>query len=309
MTKTLLWMNRRCWLAVGLLTVGHCAQAQTNDSQAVSFARQAGIVAGAAQACGQPIALMTSRTAEVIATLATDSKDVSAATGAYKRAIQDSAASQTLSQQLTCNKVVNDFNKLPLLQPDYQQQVIEPLTKDMAKPVVAASPTATTTPTTAPASTNPAATTTTTPAAAPAPAMPAINGQQAAVPVQQMVTGGAPPTADANAANPSNGTALPNNINTANLSPEDRVRMAQKLTDMAASLLNTTTQPQQFTNSYGQNVPQTVNGVGANNPSFNNSLGVTPYPSGQTSNSAIAASDPGLQPYPQSPALTQSYPP
>lgn len=282
MTKTLLWMNKRCWLTVGLLSVAHFGHAQTNDSQAVSFARQAGIVAGAAQACGQPIALMTSRTSEVIAALATDATDVSAATGAYKRAIQDSAASQTLSQQLTCNKVVNDFNKLPLLQPDYQKQVIDPLTKDMVKPAAVA-------PVAAAPANNLAGSTT-----------PTTNGQPP-VAVQQVVTGNAAPAVDANATNPGNASTMP-----PNLLSDDRVRMAQKLTDMAAALLNTTTQPQ---NNYAQYVPQTVNGIGADNPSFSNSLGVTPYPSGQTSSSAVAAADPSLQAYPQSPALTQSYPP
>lgn len=296
--------------------------AHADDSQAVTFAREAGFVAGAAQACGQPIGLMTSRTDEVIAVLATSPADATAASSAYKRAMQNSANSQTLSQQLTCPKVVKDYLTLPILQKDYEDNVINKLksstsstpvasttaaTTPNSQPAMASAvPTAPTLPLSATTTTNPVAQTIQTTATNPpltyhlpptdvsAPATTSANGP-ASVPLQQVVTGSAPATVpfDSGAA-----PSLPN-VNTANLTDAQRVQMAQKLTDMAASLLNST-QPAQFSNSYSQNVTnQQLNGVGANNPAFSNSLGVQPYPAGQTSNAAIAASgDPGLQPYP-----------
>lgn len=333
MIKTLLWMNKRCWWAVGLLTLAHLAHA--DDSQAVSFARQAGIVAGAAQGCGQPIGLMTSRTNEVIGVLAVDLADKSAATNAYNSAVQNSANSQTLSQQLTCPKVMKDFLNLPMMQSqaEFEDNVIKKLklppssavttpatdtTNSVAQPVATNSPpsnssaTATSNPaaqTIQAAATNSpppyhlpptdASATTTTPANGPA-----------SVPLQQVVTSSSPATVPLDNSTAATTTANAPNVNTANLTDAQRVQMAQKLTDMAASLLSST-QPAQFSNSYSQNVTnQQLNGVGANNPAFSNSLGVQPYPAGQTSSAAIASGDPSLQPYPAtSPAIPQSYPP
>lgn len=310
MTKILLSMNKY-WLIASAI----CLTAPTvwaEDSAAVAFGTQAGIVAGAAQACNQSISLMTSRTDEVISALATDPTDAKNAQGAYKRAVEDANASQNLSQKLSCSKVVGDFNNLPLLRPDYQQTVIAPLLKDRPTQTNSTSTTNQTTPVAATPATVPPPTTSqaqaqatptaTAPASTAAPAYtnPAATTSQ----LQQSPQG--TPTQQVVNANPNPAA------NSAAATEAARLQLAQKLADMAQTLVSGnppaqaamqqqfTTNPYQSSIGYETSNPQTqqyLNGVGANMPAINNSLGVTPYPAGQTPAGAAAASDPGLQPY------------
>lgn len=97
------------------------------DSDAISFAIQAGAIAGAAQACGQDPALLGSRVAEAIMLLAKDDNDRTQAISSYQRALQEANRNEAATQKIGCNQVLQDYNSLPILKPDYKQTVLAPL--------------------------------------------------------------------------------------------------------------------------------------------------------------------------------------
>lgn len=323
-------MNKRALfkrLSHGLLfsiTLTLSQLAEADPSQAVTFASQAGVIAGAAQACGQPIGLMTSRTKEVLNALAFDPTDVTNSTAAYQRAIEDSAASQGLSQQLSCSKVVADFNALPLLRPDYNETVIAPLLKDKPPSTIMPSvtPVAASAMTSAPipASSAPAAST-----------YPVNNAMMSAALTQQPVPAQQVVSADSSgSANSANSVASGTQQNPA--TDADKLKLAMQLTQMAQNLLANTPQGQaqlqqqnmqsipypERNSIYNQyaNAPDNVDAQhnGTNNPAYNKPLGVEPYPPGQSMNTAMAIiNSPGTQPYPtttnpSSTAQTPTYP-
>lgn len=315
------------YLALSMLLMGKMAYA--DPSLAVTFASQAGVIAGAAQTCGQPIGLLTARTTEVLNALSLDPNDVSYAKAAYQRASEDSAASQALSQKLTCSKVVADFNNLPLLKPDYSETVIAPLLKD--KPPATNAAGAVVLPSQATtaqlqqqqaAASSATGTTTTSTAATPlSPDM--VNAMtQQQVPLQQVVTANSANTADATNATTTAGAATaataaamaqPNSA----AAEAARVQLALQLTDMAQKLLANSPQGQaQLQQQAMQNIPypqrnsiynQYANSPdnvaaqhnGTNNPAYNKPLGVEPYAPGQSMNDAMAIiNSPGTTPYP-----------
>lgn len=312
-------MSKTCFSAtVVFLLLIATQSAVAAVSQAVTFASQAGVVAGAAQACGQSIGVMTARTNEAISALSIDSADINNAMGAYQRAVSDSAASQALSQQLTCSKVVSDFNNLPILQADYKQTVIAQFTRpnpqqantNGAAPVQTA-PAYQTTQT----SMQPAMTSASTPAysaSTAAAAFPVDNSQttsqvtQQAVPNQQVVTANGAPVTSAMALDQQNAA-----------NAAAKLKLAQQLADMAQGLVATTTPAAQQQNipypeqnpAFTQYQTSAINPDnahnGTNNPAFNVPLGVQPYPPGTNMNNATGLiGEPSTSSYP--PSTTQN---
>jgi len=120
-------MKRLTMCAVLLLcSTVHAAPSPT-ESEAVSFGYQAGSVAGAAQACGQDVSLLSNRTAEAISLLAQNDSDRSRALGAYQQSMHDAASAQAASQRIACSQVLTDYSGLPILKDDYRQTVLSQL--------------------------------------------------------------------------------------------------------------------------------------------------------------------------------------
>jgi hypothetical protein len=107
-----------------------------NSSFAVTLARQAGLIAGAAQACGQDISLLSARLDEAILASATSTGDISDAVAAYQQSVKDTAEKQTSEQTMPCEMVLKDYQKLPLLRDDYKEVVISSLNADRAQKAV-----------------------------------------------------------------------------------------------------------------------------------------------------------------------------
>lgn len=147
------------------------------DSDAISFAIQAGAIAGAAQACGQDPALLGSRVAEALMLLAKDDDDRTQASSSYQRALQEANRNEAATQKIGCNQVLQDYNSLPILKSDYKQTVLAPLL---------AGPAGNTTNPGAVSSSNPAVNQAAAPAAAPSSVLPATNSNDAlTLPSQQ----------------------------------------------------------------------------------------------------------------------------
>lgn len=106
--------------------------ANMGNSNAVAFAVQAGSIAGAAQACGQDISVFVTRVNEALNRLATNPNDKLAATATFQKALQQAQTTQMNSHPLQCSQVMQDYNSLPILRPDYEQTVLVKLNPDMA---------------------------------------------------------------------------------------------------------------------------------------------------------------------------------
>lgn len=107
-----------------VVLMGYCGIVLAQDSTAVAFAQQAGTIAGVVHACGQDVSVLASRTNEVIAVMALNKVDQDSALAAYQAAFQKGLASQSTPHKMGCDKVVQDFRSLPILQPDYKQTVL-----------------------------------------------------------------------------------------------------------------------------------------------------------------------------------------
>ncbi len=157
------------------------------SSFAVILARQAGLVGGAAQACGQDVSLLIARLDEAILAVAQDSMDHSNAVAAYQQSAKDTQALQAKKASLPCEQVLRDYQSLPLLRDDYKEVVLTALKADKeqqakantppAKPTSPAAAPATPLPSTPP----PQAPTTPPPAATPATPTAVPGGQLAPV--------------------------------------------------------------------------------------------------------------------------------
>ncbi len=283
--KILMWRNNRVFffsaiLFINLLTGLMMSKAEAEDSTAIYFAKQAGVVAGAAEACGQSIAIMSMRVNEVITVLANDQNDKTYALAAFQQAEQEGRNSQEKSQRLPCATVINDYSSLPILRADYQETVIAPLMKSKPPTPSPSLPSASASPSPAPSGT--ASLSQTPQPSAPVPTNPALAAatnfnvpppSQQYVPSQSpLASGAAPPmNPNLNGVTPTN-TSI-GNTNMAQSTEVARLQLAQQLAQMAQTLVsNNTATP--ATNVVGIN-PQTnpqlntqLYGVGANNPIF-----------------------------------------
>jgi hypothetical protein len=102
----------------------HAANPQ---SKAIEFARQAGSIAGVAQACGQNVADFTQRITEAVNKLTTNPTDKAAAMLIYQRIAREAQMSEQKMQSIPCTKVLQDYRNLPIMQADYQEKVIAQL--------------------------------------------------------------------------------------------------------------------------------------------------------------------------------------
>lgn len=97
------------------------------QSKAIEFARQAGAIAGIAQACGQNLGDFSARVTEAINKLANDPSEEAAAGLIYQRISQEAQMAEKKNQTIPCMKVLQDFRNLPIMQSDYKTKVIDQL--------------------------------------------------------------------------------------------------------------------------------------------------------------------------------------
>ncbi|HEY2566219.1 MAG TPA: hypothetical protein VGH95_00710 [Candidatus Aquirickettsiella sp.] len=97
------------------------------QSKAIEFARQAGAIAGIAQACGQNLGDFSARINEAINKLSSDPSDQAAASLVYQRISQEARIAESKNQSIPCMKVLQDFQNLPIMQSDYKTTVIDQL--------------------------------------------------------------------------------------------------------------------------------------------------------------------------------------
>lgn len=97
------------------------------ESKAIEFAKQAGAIAGVAQACGQNLGDFSARITEAINKLSMDPSDRAAAALVYLRISQEAKIAEKKNQTIPCVKVQQDFRNLPIMQSDYKTKVIEQL--------------------------------------------------------------------------------------------------------------------------------------------------------------------------------------
>ncbi len=99
------------------------------NSNANQFAEQSGVIAGTAQACGQNVSTLTSRTIEVINALTTNPAEQQMALQVYEKILAQSQENQLKNNVLKCSDVLASYNSLPLLQPDYKEKVLPAMAK------------------------------------------------------------------------------------------------------------------------------------------------------------------------------------
>jgi hypothetical protein len=111
-----------------------------NSSFAVTLARQAGVIAGAAQACNQDVSLLSARLDEAITVAAHDPVDRSDAIAAYQQSLKEAFAKQSAERPIPCEVVAMDYKQVPLLRDDYKEVVLSALKAEQtqqAKPAAA----------------------------------------------------------------------------------------------------------------------------------------------------------------------------
>lgn len=122
-------------LVLGLSSPAWATDANTNASpqttntqnNSIEFARQAGSIAGVAQACGQNVSTFTQRIDEAINQLTTNPVDKAGAKLVYQQIARDAQASEQKTQTIPCTKVLEDYRNLPIMQADYKEKVIAQL--------------------------------------------------------------------------------------------------------------------------------------------------------------------------------------
>lgn len=110
-----------------ILLFSYTVSAHADDATALALAQQAGIIAGAAQACGQDISLLNNRIIEAIQALSNNDTTRNQALVFYTQSVNNADQQQQSSHKLDCSQVKKDYQNLPILRNDYQQSVMEPL--------------------------------------------------------------------------------------------------------------------------------------------------------------------------------------
>lgn len=126
MKRYLLLLALICSLSV------HAAETPSGggSSFAVMLARQAGLIAGAAEACGHNVSLLAARLDEAIQAVAQNTIDSSDAIAAYQQSAKEAKALQSSTPRMPCEQIVKDYNSLPLLRDDYKEVVLTALKAD-----------------------------------------------------------------------------------------------------------------------------------------------------------------------------------
>jgi hypothetical protein len=102
-------------------------QTTNPQSKAIEFARQAGSIAGVAQACGQNITEFTKRVSEAINKLTANPTDKAGAILIYQQIAREAQTNEQKMQSIPCTKVLQDYQNLPIMQANYQEKVIAQL--------------------------------------------------------------------------------------------------------------------------------------------------------------------------------------
>ena len=129
-------MKTRYFLALTALLgsfafTAHAQQTPTPalNTNANQFAEQAGTIAGTAQACGQDVSTLTSRSIEVINALTRIPDEQKLALQLYEKASAAALENQTKNHVLKCTDVISSYNSLPILQSNYKETVIPAMAK------------------------------------------------------------------------------------------------------------------------------------------------------------------------------------
>lgn len=109
-----------------LMTTG-LAEARSIDAE--QFAAQAGVVAGAAQACGQNVSIFMSRVIEVVNVLGKEADDRESAMLIFEKSMASAQLSQSRDHVMNCGEVIKSYNSLPLLRPDYKDTILPKMTQ------------------------------------------------------------------------------------------------------------------------------------------------------------------------------------
>lgn len=121
------------WLTTAILTgtimTANAQSSSTLNTNANQFAEQAGVIAGTAQACGQDISTLTSRSIEVINALTHIPAEQQLALQLYEKSLATAQANQTKNHVLKCNDVLTSYNSLPILKSDYKNTVLPAMAK------------------------------------------------------------------------------------------------------------------------------------------------------------------------------------
>lgn len=113
-----------------LISLSFYAQAETINTNADEFAMQSGVIAGAAQACGQNVSIFIQRVIQVINLLAPQASDRQQAMTAFEKSMADAQFTQSRNHTMNCNTVISSYQTLPLLRADYQTTVLPALEKE-----------------------------------------------------------------------------------------------------------------------------------------------------------------------------------
>lgn len=131
-------MKKKLLLSLALLGCCNNLQAddnaninQTTNTNATLFAVQAGAIAGVAKACGLDTNLFLTRANEALERLSYSIIDKTLAQARLTKALQQAEIAQQTNHPMLCSQVVQDFNSLPLMRPDYKQTVIAQLNPAM----------------------------------------------------------------------------------------------------------------------------------------------------------------------------------
>lgn len=113
--------------AVGLLLVGLMQPVFGQDTAAIVMAATAGGLAGAARACGQGITEFNNRVNQALAVLAQNPTELLTAEQAYQNYSSAAFTKEASQRPVPCEKVLADFQQVPLMRPDYQTTVLTQL--------------------------------------------------------------------------------------------------------------------------------------------------------------------------------------
>jgi len=118
------------------------APAAVANTNAVAFAVEAGSIAGATQACGQDVSVFVTRVNQALTKLAANPADKVQAIASFQKTLQQAQLAQTNNHPIPCSQVIQDYNSLPILRPDYETAVIAQLNPTMtpATPAPASTP-------------------------------------------------------------------------------------------------------------------------------------------------------------------------
>lgn len=101
------------------------------NTNAIAFAAEAGKIAGIALGCGQNVDTFTNRVGEALNKLALNMTDKILAIKTFQSTSQKVQQKQMTNHPIPCEQAMRDLNSLPIMQSDYQQNVIAKLSPDM----------------------------------------------------------------------------------------------------------------------------------------------------------------------------------